>query len=82
MWTAIIRGAIALVVVTFLAFLTPVILEPMLEIGMAGSYASNQYVTRTHGYLQALTEQNLTIIGILAVGVFLAGRAAVERGLG
>ena len=82
MWTAIIRAAIALVVVTFLAWLTPVILDPMLEIGMAGDYSTASEVTRTHGYLTALTETNLTLIGVLAVSVFLVGRAAVERRLG
>jgi len=82
MWTAIIRGAIALVVVTFIAFLTPVILGPMLEIGMAGDYSSASEVVRVHGYLTALTEANLTLIGALAVAVFLVGRAAVERRLG
>lgn len=82
MWTAIIRAAIALVVVTFLAWLTPVILDPMLEIGMAGDYATASEVVRVHGYLTALTEANLTVIGALAVAVFLVGRAAVERRLG
>lgn len=82
MWTAIIRAAIGLVVVTFLAFLTPVVLDPMLDIAMAGEYASNSHVVNVNGYFNALTEANLTLIGALAVAVFLIGRAAVERRLG
>lgn len=82
MWTAIIRGVIGLVVVTFLAFLTPVVIAPMLDIAMAGEYATNSYVVNVNGYFNALTEANLTLIGVLAVAVFLVGRAAVERRLG
>jgi hypothetical protein len=82
MWTAIIRGAVYLVVLTFLMWLLPQILAPITDIATAGDYGSAQSVVRVNSYFAALTVENLTLIGALAVGIYLLGRAAVERRLG
>jgi hypothetical protein len=82
MWVAVARSGIALVVLTFLAWLVRVMLDEIVPYATSGTYGSASSVTRVAGYFGALTVENLTLLGALAVGVFLLGRAAVERNLG
>lgn len=81
MWASIARSAIALIVLTFMAWLLNVILQPMIDTAMASDYAGAQAVQTTHTFFQALTVANLTLIAAFAVGAYLLGRAAVEANL-
>jgi len=82
MWTAIARGGIGLVMLLFLMWVLRSTLDIIIPMGATGAYADAASVARVSGYFGAMTLQNLTLIAALAVGVFLLGRAAVERRVG
>jgi hypothetical protein len=82
MWTAIARGGIGLVMLLFLMWVLRTTLDIIIPMGTAGAYGDAASVARVSGYFGAMTIENLTLIAALAVGVFLLGRAAVERRVG
>ncbi|MFB6201308.1 MAG: hypothetical protein ABEI98_04785 [Halorhabdus sp.] len=82
MWVSVARGGIALVVLTFLMWVLRETLNMIIPHATAGKYANAASVTRIAGYFSALTLQNLTLIAALAIGIYLLGRAAVERQVG
>lgn len=82
MWTSIIRGAIALPTTVFAMWLLVQMIDPIVDLGLQGPNADAASVQRVGGYFQALTVDNLVLVGALAVGLFLLARAAVERRVG
>lgn len=82
MWTSIIRAAIALPTTVFAMWLLVQIIDPIVDLGLQGPNADAASVQRVGGYFQALTVDNLVLVGALAVGLFLLARAAVERRVG
>lgn len=79
MWAAMARAAIYLVAITFLMWVLRRILDPIISMATAGPHADAASVTRVGGYFGAMTLDNLTLLGALAVAIFLLGRAAVEQ---
>jgi len=82
MWTATIRGAAGLVIVTFIMWLTATVVQPVVGMATSGPHAGHESVQRVGNYFAALSVDNLVLLGALAVGIFLLGRAAVESRLG
>lgn len=82
MWTSVARSALSLVVVTFMMWMLTQILAPILDVANAGPHANAESVQRVGGYFSALTLDNLVLLGGLSVGIYLLGRAAVERRVG
>jgi len=79
MWISVGRAAVGLVALTFMAWLTRSILDPVLSFATAGEYSDQTQVVELSSYFGALTLQNLTLAAGLAVGIYLLGRAAAER---
>lgn len=79
MWVALLRAGGALAVIAFLMQALRWVLNPMLEVARAGPHSGASTVTRVSGYFSAMTVENLTLLGAVAVGIFLLGRAAVQR---
>jgi len=81
MWVAIAKSALSLGVLTFLMWVLTQLLAPVLDLATTGPNADASSVQRIGGYFNALTLDNLVLIAGLAVGVYLLGRAVVERRL-
>lgn len=81
MWTAMAKAALALPVLTFLMWVLVQILNPILDMANSGPHADASSVTRIGNYFAALTVDNLVLLAALGVGIYLLGRAAVERRL-
>lgn len=81
MWTAFVRSAIYLIAIVFLMRVLRWILDPVIAVATSGPHASDPAVQQVGGYFGALSLNNLTVIGGLAVAIFLLGRAAVEQRL-
>lgn len=79
MWVSVARGGIGLVVLVFLMWVLRKVLDIVIPHATTGDYASATSVTRIAGYFSAMTLENLTLIAALAVGIYLLGRATVER---
>lgn len=73
---------IYLAALAFLMWILTQMLNPVVSMAMSGPHASDPAVERIGGYFQALTLDNLTLLAGLAVGIYVLGRAAVERQLG
>lgn len=82
MWVSVARGGIGLVILVFLMWVLRTTLDMIVPHATTGDYADAASVTRVAGYFGAMTLENLTLIAALAVGIFLLGRAAVERRVG
>ena len=82
MWTAFIRGVVAMAALTFLMTVLTWVLGPILSFANSGPQSDAASVERVAGYFAALTQNNLILIAGLAVGIFLISRAAVELRLG
>lgn len=82
MWTSFARGGMALAVLTFMMWVLTKILDPILSMANSGPHADASSVQRIGGYFSALTLDNLVLVAGVAVGIFLLGRAAVERRVG
>lgn len=82
MWVSVARGGIGLVVLLFLMWVLRETLDLIIPHATTGEYADAASVTRIAGYFSAMTLENLTLIAALAVGIYLLGRAAVERSVG
>jgi hypothetical protein len=82
MWVSIARGGMGLFILVFLMWVLRTVLDAVVPHATAGEYADAASVTRIAGYFSALTLENLTLIAALAVGVYLLGRATVERRVG
>ena len=82
MWTAISRGGLALVVLTFMMWLLRRMLDLVVPIAMSGPNSDAESVQQIGGYFSAMTTDNLVLLGAVAVGLYLFGRAAAERRLG
>lgn len=82
MWAAVARSGLALAVCTFLMWVLVRIISPMLTFATSGPHSDASSVQRIGDYFSALQSlDNLVLIAALAVGVYLLGRAAVERRL-
>lgn len=81
MWTAIARSGLALAVLTFLMWVLVRIISPIMTFATSGPHSDAPSVQRIGGYFSALTLDNLVLISAVAVGIYLLGRAAVERRL-
>jgi len=81
MWTAVARSGLALAVLSFMMWVLFWILDPILGEANSGPHADASSVQRIGGYFSALTVDNLVLLAGVAVGVYLLGRAAVERGM-
>jgi len=79
MWVTFIRGAFGLVVVAFLMWVTTLILGPITNFATSGPHAQHESVVTIAGWFDVLTLDNLTLLGGLAVGLYLLSRAVVER---
>lgn len=83
MWASIIRGVLALGFLAFLMFILVVgIIDPITQFAMAGPQSDAESAQRLASYFNAMTVNNLTLIGGLAVAIYLIGRAVVEQQLG
>lgn len=69
-------------VLAFLMWLLRQILNPIVSIATSGAHADASSVQRVAGYFGAMSTENLTLIAMLGVGIFLFGRAVAERQLG
>lgn len=81
MWTGLARAGIALPALTFLMWVLVQILDGILGVATTGPHADAESVERVGGYFQLMTVDNLVLLAGLAVGIYLLGRAAVERRL-
>jgi uncharacterized membrane protein YjgN (DUF898 family) len=81
MWIAIARAAIALVLLPFLMWVLVIVLDAILDVATSGSHADADSVVRISSYFDILTLENLVVLAGIAIGVYLIGRAASERGL-
>jgi len=82
-WVALARdGALAIVVLSFLAWVLAKLLGPVLDFAMSGPNANHATVQRIGGYFQLLTVDNLTFIMVAAAGIALLGHAATQRRVG
>ncbi len=79
MWVTFIRSAFGLVVVAFLMWVTTLILGPLTDFATRGPHADHSTVVTISGWFDVLSLDNLTLIGGLAVGLYLLSRAVVER---
>lgn len=82
MWTAFIKAGAGFAVLTFMMWLLVTILDPIMGFAAAGPHADAESVVRIKSYFDAMTLDNLTLLGGLATGIYLLGRSAVERQLG
>jgi hypothetical protein len=82
MWVSVARGGLATVILVFLMWALRTVLDQIIPHATTGDYADASSVTRIAGYFGALTLENLTLIAGLAIGVYLLGRATVERRVG
>jgi hypothetical protein len=82
MWVSFARGGIGLVALTFLMWVLRTILDRIINPATSGQHANHAAVLRIESYFSALTLPNLTLLGAVAVAIFLLGRAAVERQVG
>jgi thiol:disulfide interchange protein len=82
MWIAVVKSAIGLVTVTVGMWLLAKLVQPMVTIATSGPNASAASVQRVGGYFNALTVDNLVLVGAVAVGLAFLARAAVEARLG
>lgn len=82
MWAAFARSGIYLAALTFMMWVTAQIIAPIVDMAKGGPHSGAPSVSRVGGYFDALTVDNLVLLAALAVGIYLLGRAAVERQLG
>lgn len=82
MWTSFARAGLYLVALVFLMFVVVQLLGPIVDMATSGPHSSAESVKRVGGYFNAMTLENLTLLAGVAVGIYLLGRAAVERDLG
>lgn len=79
MWVSIARAGVYLVALPFLMWVLYWILDPILGFANSGPHANASSVQRVGGYFGAMTLENLVLLALIAIGVYLLGRAAVER---
>lgn len=81
MWVAFVRAAVYGLALTFLMWLVAKIVGPLVDVATQGPHSDAESVVRIGSYFNALTVENLTVLALVAVGIFLLGRAAVEGNL-
>jgi len=82
-WVALARdGGLAVVVLTFLAWVLSKMLAPVVSFATSGPNADHATVQRIGGYFGVLTVENLTFIMVAAAGIALLGHAATQRRVG
>jgi len=79
MWVTFIRSAFGLVVIAFMMWVTTLIVGPITTFATAGPHADHSTVVTIAAWFDVLSLDNLTLIGGLAVGLYLLNRAVVER---
>lgn len=79
MWTSIARAGLALAFLALLMRVLRWILDPIVDFATSGPHSGAESVTVIGGWFAALSVNNLTLIAGLGVGIYLLGRAAVER---
>jgi len=80
MWISIARGGgFGLVVVTFVMWLARVILDELIPFATSGPNADHATVQQGATLFSVLSQDNLILIGMFGVGIYLIGRAASER---
>lgn len=79
MWTAFARGGLALAFLALLMQTLRWILDPITDLATSGPHSGAESVSVIGGWFSSLSVNNLTLIAALGVGIYILGRAAVER---